>query len=145
MEILLLQPGQLTRKILSILNQLGDTQQLTLSEARLIVERQMKANHFTYVGYVEGNPVAIASIIISEKLIRNGGIAGMIEDVAVKKDEHGKGYGKVIINHLKKIAKKHKCYKAILACSDNNIGFYIKCGMEKFHNQMRVDFPESEK
>ncbi len=143
MEILQLKPEQLTRKILHILKQLSDTDKLSLGEARLLIARQIKNNHFTYVGYIEGEPIAIGSLLIMEHLIHNGSKSGLIEDVAVKKDMHGQGYGKVMVNHLVKQARKLKCYKATLDCDDFNLTFYLKCGFQRYANQMRMNLLET--
>ena len=139
MEIIQLKPEQITRGILNLLLQLNDTRRLTISGAKLIIERQIKRDHFTYVMYDEGVPVGIGSIILSERLIHNGAIVAEIEDVSVHKDFHGRGYGKLLVKHLIKVAKKSGAYKCILCCSDENIGFYLRVGMSRYHNQMRID------
>lgn len=139
MEIIQLKPDQVTRGILNILLQLNDTRRLTISAAKLIIERQLKKDHFTYVMYNEGVPVGIGSIILSERLIHNGSFVAEIEDVAIHKDYHGLGYGKLLVKHLIKVARKAGAYKCILCCADENIGFYIKVGMTRHHNQMRID------
>ena len=139
MEILQLQPEQVTRAILNLLLQLNDTRRLTISAARLIIERQIKRDHFTYVMYDEGVPVGVGSLVVSERLIHNGSKIAQIEDIAIHKDFHGLGYGKLLVKHLIKIAKKHKVYKCILDCSQENIGFYQRCGLKVWHQQMRID------
>ncbi len=139
MDILLLRSELITREILDILCQLSDTKKVTINNAKLIIARQLEAGHFTYVGYLDGIPIAIGSIIISERFIHNNGRVALLEDIAIHKDYHSMGYGKQLLKHLIKIAKKNKCYKVILDCSDENMGFYIKCGMQRWHNQMRID------
>lgn len=61
-----------------------------------------------------------------------------IEDVAVREDQQGKGIGKALIEFILEEAKKTKCYKAILMCSDDNIPFYEKCGFHVNQNAMKV-------
>jgi glucosamine-phosphate N-acetyltransferase len=141
-EILQLQPGQLTRAILDVLHTLSPTKKLTLSEARRIIKQQIDHLHYTYVGYIDGVPVAIGSLIVTERLIHNGSFVGQLEDIAVSKAHQGKGYGREMVNHLIKIARKHGCYKAILDCNIHNVGFYLKCGFESWGNQMRMDLLE---
>lgn len=49
-----------------------------------------------------------------------------------------------IIEQLKAIAIKQKCYKIILDCGENNIPFYEKCGFNRKEIQMTLYFPENE-
>jgi glucosamine-phosphate N-acetyltransferase len=128
MEILQLKPEQLTRSILKLLNELSNTDKITLSTARLIVDRQIKANIHTYVIYESGMPVGIGSVIIAEKLIRNGSKAAFLEDIAIRKDCQGLGYGKALVKFLEDFAVRQGCYKIILCCAEHNIGFYQKVG-----------------
>ena len=37
--------------------------------------------------------------------------------------------GKKIVYHLINLAKENGCYKVILNCNENNVGFYEKCGL----------------
>jgi Acetyltransferase (GNAT) family len=41
-----------------------------------------------------------------------------------------------IVGSLLQAAKEEGCYKAILDCSQNNIGFYEKCGLVPKEIQM---------
>lgn len=63
----------------------------------------------------------------------------LVEDVSILEEYKGKGYGKLLIEYAKEHAKKEKCYKVILGCSDKNVGFYEKCGFKKSDNLMRYD------
>lgn len=129
----------ITREILDLLCQLADTSKLDIKIAQVIAFVQEQMGHFTLVGYEAKTPIAIGSIIITNRFIHNSGRIGHIEDVAVRKDLHGKGYGKQLIKRLVKIAKDSGCYKVILDCSDNNIPFYEKCGFKRSQNQLRMD------
>jgi glucosamine-phosphate N-acetyltransferase len=74
--------------------------------------------------------------------LRNLGIVGHIEDIAVAKDQQGKRLGLRIIHALDYIAEKAGCYKAILDCSEANRVFYEKCGYKLAGVQM-VSFDNS--
>ena len=68
---------------------------------------------------------------------------GFIEDVYVKEDCQGKGYGTKIMNLLIEKAKECKCYKLICTSrfSRSNVhGFYEKLGFKKYGNEFRIDF-----
>lgn len=141
MKIIQLLPENITREILNILCELSTTKGLSLSKAQKIIQKQIECNHFTYlICENDLTPVGIGSILICNVLIRNGGKIGMIENVAVRKDCQGKGYGKKLIQYLKRIGKKNRCYKIILSAADKNVEFYKRCGFGIWVNTMRIDF-----
>ncbi|WWC64164.1 uncharacterized protein I303_106772 [Kwoniella dejecticola CBS 10117] len=74
--------------------------------------------------------VASGSIIVERKFLRNAGLVGHIEDIAVSKAVQGKKLGLRIINALEEIGASQGCYKIILDCSEKNIPFYEKCGFK---------------
>lgn len=83
-----------------------------------------------YMVVCEENDVIIgtATLHIQHKLIRNGGIAGLIEDVAVREEFRGKNIGSELIQHLIDKSKELGCYKVILSCFPERINFYKKNG-----------------
>ncbi|KAF8476889.1 glucosamine 6-phosphate N-acetyltransferase [Kalaharituber pfeilii] len=83
-----------------------------------------------------GQCVGVGSLIVEKKFLRNCGQVGHIEDIAVAKEMQGKQFGLRIIQALDYIAEKIGCYKAILDCSEQNEGFYVKCGYKKAGIQM---------
>jgi len=84
--------------------------------------------------------VATGSIIIEKKFIHNLGSVGHIEDIVVSEKYRKMGFGKTIINKLVEYAKYNNCYKVILNCEDNNIGFYEKCGFKRKESEMVLYF-----
>ena len=95
-----------------------------------------------YVAEQEGHIIGVASMITINKLIRGGNRIALIEDVAVSKNAGARGIGTMLIEKLKDLAIEKKCYKTILNCSEENIGFYEKCGFYQKEVQMRWDRPE---
>jgi glucosamine-phosphate N-acetyltransferase len=67
---------------------------------------------------------------------------GHIEDISISKDHQGKGLGKLLINALSAVAKGVGCYKCILDCSPENVGFYEKCGYENSGTEMSRYFED---
>ena len=59
-----LNPNSVTRPILKLLNQLGDTNKLKLAEARDIIKEQISNNHFTYIIFQDDLPLGVGSIKI---------------------------------------------------------------------------------
>jgi glucosamine-phosphate N-acetyltransferase len=84
----------------------------------------------------DNNIIATGTIIYEKKLIYNNGILAHIEDICVKEEYRNYGFGKIIVQHLMKIAKEKGCYKVTLVCNEKNTSFYEKCGMEKRGLQM---------
>ena len=99
-------------------------------------------NIHTYVIERHGSVIGTATLHVLKKLIHGGSHVGLIEDVCVSNIYAGKGLGKQIIDVLAEVAKEEKCYKVILNCSEDNVGFYKKCGFEQKEVQMRLDIKE---
>jgi glucosamine-phosphate N-acetyltransferase len=72
--------------------------------------------------------VATGTLFVEQKLIRNYGKVGHIEDIVVDEAYRGYGLGKIMIKNLSDIGKDLQCYKCILDCDDKHTGFYEKCG-----------------
>jgi len=74
---------------------------------------------------------ASGTILIENKIIHGINKVGDIEDIVVDINDRKTGLGKKIINFLINIAKEELCYKIILNCKPENVGFYEKCGFIK--------------
>jgi len=98
---------------------------------------EMAGNIHIYV--IEKNSLIVASgtIIIEDKLIRNNGTVGHIEDIVVDSDNRGLGYGERMVNHLVGIAEVNGCYKVILNCKDGLTSFYERSGFSYNGAEMR--------
>jgi glucosamine-phosphate N-acetyltransferase len=86
--------------------------------------------------------VGTGAVIVEKKFIRDLGSVGHIEDIAVAKDQQGKKLGLRIIQALDQLAKSVGCYKCILDCSEQNEGFYVKCGYKRAGVQMQHKYAE---
>jgi glucosamine-phosphate N-acetyltransferase len=75
--------------------------------------------------------VATASLLFEQKFIRGCGVVAHIEDVVVDVQYRGLRLGKHLIAALTRIARGFGCYKAILDCSEDNVGFYISCDFDQ--------------
>lgn len=93
-------------------------------------------NHKVLVYEQDDKILASGTIFIEQKIIRNCGKVGHIEDIVVDKSLNGLGIGKKLIDELKDYAKKNGCYKIILDCRKDIVGFYEKCGFSKKEEQM---------
>lgn len=84
--------------------------------------------------------IGSATILIENKLFHNVSKIGHIDDVVIDNKYKGIGLGKDIVLHMTGLAKSMGCYKVILDCSDNNLGFYIKTGYQRYGNKMVIFF-----
>ena len=126
----------LTNGLLDLWQVLGDVSKLKTYEADQYL---MSSTGIVFVGEEDREIVATANLIIDQKVIRNGGRAARIEEVVVKEEKRGCGYGREMVEYLVEEAKRRRCYKITLVCNDANVGFYEKCGMKKQDNTMRID------
>ena len=108
-------------------------------------EDQINKNIYNniYVAYLIDNNVekliGCITLFIEDKIIHNGGKVGHIEDVVIDEKYRGKGIGKILIDYVISIAKDAKCYKVILDCDEENVGFYQKSGFKTKGVCMRLD------
>lgn len=103
-----------------------------------VLEEWMK-NNYNFVA-VEGDEViGTLTLHTQKKLIRDGGIAGFIEDVAVKEEYRGGKIGSVLVQKAIEKAREVGCYKVILSCFEERIGFYERNGFFKESNTMRIN------
>ncbi|KAF2401939.1 acyl-CoA N-acyltransferase [Trichodelitschia bisporula] len=102
----------------------------------------LKCNGTYYVAVIEdpsrdgGKIVATGTLMVEKKFLYKLGTQGHIEDVAVIGDQQGKKLGVKLLHALDHIAEQVGCYKTILDCSEENEGFYVKCGYEKAGSEM---------
>lgn len=96
--------------------------------------------HKIFVIEDNNNIIGTITVLIENKLIRNVSRVGHIEDVVIKKEYNGKGLGKKLVEHCVLYCKNNGCYKVILDCEDDKIGFYEKCGFKRKDNGMKIYF-----
>ncbi len=82
-------------------------------------------NILTFVGEFEGTIIGTATLHIIKKINRK---VGLIEDVAVMPSYKKKGFGKLLLEHLVKLAKSKGVYKTMLNSDLKNEIFYHKIG-----------------
>eukprot|EP00186_Timspurckia_oligopyrenoides_P002413 CAMPEP_0182443008 /NCGR_PEP_ID=MMETSP1172-20130603/1857_1 /TAXON_ID=708627 /ORGANISM="Timspurckia oligopyrenoides, Strain CCMP3278" /LENGTH=149 /DNA_ID=CAMNT_0024638143 /DNA_START=68 /DNA_END=517 /DNA_ORIENTATION=- len=82
--------------------------------------------------------IGAASAIYEMKFARGGCLCAHIEDVVVDSDFRGAKLGWRLIDALIQSARKRNCYKIILDCAEENVGFYQKCGFQRKEVQMAL-------
>jgi len=94
-------------------------------------------SNYMVVAEIDGEIIGTATLHLQKKLIRDGGLAAFIEDVAVREKHRGKKIGEKLIEHLVEKAKNSGCYKINLSCFRERIAFYERCGFKKESTTMR--------
>ena len=92
-----------------------------------------------YVIVNEEQILGCVTLLLEDKIIHDGSKVAHIEDVVVDKKCRGLGLGKQLINHCINISKSEGCYKILLDCDKNNIGFYGSMGFKTKGVCMRFD------
>ena len=120
----------------SILECLKEVWQIEKIDDDFLDEYLSNDNHL-YVITDEDEIVGCATLHLQKKLIRNGSIAGFIEEVVIKEKHRNNKLGEKLINHLFNEAKYMGCYKVVLCCYPERISFYERCGFFKETITMR--------
>lgn len=101
----------------------------------------LSTDNYMVVAEDDGQIIGTATLHFQRKIIRNGGVAAFIEDVAVREKYRGQGIGAKLIEHLIEKAKKSGCYKINLSCFRERIAFYERLGFKKESTTMRYYLP----
>ena len=95
-------------------------------------------NVYSCVAINKSIVVGYGALVIEAKI--RGGKLGHIEDIASHNSFKKRGIGTAIVKYLFEIAKTKGCYKTVLQCKENQVGFYKKCffktgglAMQKFN------------
>lgn len=145
LEFSKLKPSEINREYLDILSQLSpndDLSLLSIEEARKSHLMQIHRGRTNYILTKDGELIGLGSIIFDYRIPYFPRPSAHVEDIAIKKDLHGFGYGRYLMDKIKEEAHKKNAYKIILSCADYNIAFYKKCGFIHTSATMRYDFDE---
>ena len=74
--------------------------------------------------------IGTACIYLKQCYYRSMAKSATIEDLVVDINYRGKGLGKKLIDYILNYSKKYDIYKIVLQCTNENKGFYEKCGFE---------------
>lgn len=101
-------------------------------------EEWKKNNNYMLVVEDEGIIVGSATLHLEKKFIRNGGLAGSIEDVVVRSRYRGNNIGSELIQKLIEKGRELGCYKIILSCFPERVSFYERNGFFQESILMRL-------
>jgi len=130
--------GESTAGLLETLKEVWSVDEIS----DMTIENWFNNDNYMVVAELDGEIVGTATLHIQKKLIRNGGFAGLIEDVAVREKLRGQNIGAQLIQELKEKAKKIGCYKVILSCFPQRVAFYERNGFFQESILMRLKTEE---
>ena len=139
MDIRLLNEDDLNNGLLEVYGEVWGVNSVNDVSSKILNRYKNNDNHMLVVEK-DNNIIGTLTLHLQHKIIRNGGISGLIEDVAIKKEFRGMGIGEKLVNEAIKMAKDFGCYKVILSCFPERTNFYNKCGFEKESITMRYNF-----
>lgn len=126
--------------LFDVLSQLTDAPPLSVDTLSSLLSKRSASGIITLVAISNDNDhvIGTASIIFEQKLIRNASIAAHIEDVVVDNQIRGSGLGRKLVQNLVEMAQQRNCYKVVLHCSNENVPFYLRCGLQQKGIQMAI-------
>ncbi len=125
---------------LGIMNLLGQLTEAPNIKFEDFVKQYIKFGYNTNIYVIEDKKkiIGYGAIYIDYKFYRNCKNIGHIEDIIIDKEYRGQGLSKLIINKLLECAKEKECYKIILNCKDEYVGYYKKMGFQLDGNTMTI-------
>lgn len=121
---------------LELIKQLRNT---NVSKEKLIyIIQNLPKNHFIFIAKKNNIIVGSITLLVEQKIIRDGKCVLHIEDVVVDKNYRGMGIASKLLDFSKNFATINNCYKIILDCDKKLEDFYKKTGFEKTNSQMSI-------
>lgn len=122
------------------LSRVRNVGEISLNDAVKILEKINSQDGHVFVA-IDGATgiIGTTTVLIEQKFIRQGARVAHIEDVSTRKEFEGHGVAKAVMNHAIAYARERKCYKVILDCSEETIGFYERLGFKRNENHLRLD------
>lgn len=101
---------------------------------------ETQKNTEIYILEINNKIIGAGTLLFEKKFIHNISLYAHIEDIIIKKEYQGKGYGKILLLELINICKNKNCFKILLDCQGNLIKFYENCGFQNKGCQMVIYF-----
>lgn len=89
---------------------------LSVKDGEKIFKRMQKyPDYKVYAAELDHKVVGTFALLIMENLAHHGTPSGVVEDVAVDEQYHGKGIGKHMMQYAMQICREKGCYKLVLS------------------------------
>ena len=128
-----------TKSFFETLSSLRPVEDLSDSVVAEIFTTGLKQGIKILVAEEDNFIVGTVRLFMEPKFYHGGQAVAHIEDVATHPAHFGKGIASILIKRAVEIAKENNCYKVILDCLDEVVGFYEKLGFQKASNGLRLD------
>ncbi len=126
---------------LDTLNNLRLVDNLSENRAIEILNKIKAQGSYILVALNEDNQIiGSVTLMIEQKFLHNGSVAGHIEDLVTRKGYEGQGVASALLKKAIKIAQDKKCYKLILDCQDKLIPFYEKFNFQRQESCLKIYF-----
>ena len=127
------------------LDNLAPGKKPSYSQAIKAYEKAKKQDSYTYVAVdsTDGQIVGAVRLLVEQKFIRRLALAGHIEDVATRKGYEGQGIASKLMEVALKKSKALGCYKVILDCRQELVGFYSRFGFKEAEVEMKIYFEKN--
>lgn len=133
-----LQRDDMHNGLLETLDALRPASAMSRERAERVMDAIMSdGNRLVAVAELGGKVVGTATVLFETKFIHDGGVAGHIEDVAVRQEYQKKGIGGMIVRYLLDAARERGCYKTVLDCENGLVDFYTELGFKHTSSGMR--------
>ena len=95
---------------------LDDGDVLSLDDARAWFARLARYSSYKlYVADAAGAIVGTFALLVMDNLAHRGAPSGIVEDVGVLPDQHGRGIGRQMMEHAMHLCAAAGCYKLVLS------------------------------
>ena len=122
-------------EILNLLSQLTSAPIYDDAKFNNIINN-LNNTHKIFVYFEKDKIVGMITLLLEQKLIRDGAYVAHIEDLVVDKDHRGMGIANKLINYCIELSSRYNTYKIILDCDIKLQKFYQKMGFEYKNIQM---------
>ncbi len=104
---------------------------MSLNESEIILKKINQQDGHVFIYLIENKIISCVTLLIEQKFLRGGALAGHIEDVVTHIGYEKKGYSSALLQHALDYAKQRGCYKVVLYCKPELESFYNK---NQFHH-----------
>ena len=108
---------------------------LSLDDARAWLRRiDAYPDYKLYVAELDGRVAGTFALLVMDNLAHRGAPSGIVEDVGVVPELHGRGIGKLMMEHARRVCADAGCYKLVLSSSLHRTAahaFYESLGFEQ--------------
>jgi len=119
------------KNYLKTLSNLSFVGKISLSQAKKIFKKIQEQDSIIFIAQKDdGQIIGSVTLLLEQKFLHKGKLAGHIEDVVTCKGYEKQGVASALIKKAMAMAKAKSCYKIVLDCKPNLVSFYEKFGFK---------------